>query len=292
MLPGDGDHLGGPRVADVATHDLQLRERQRDGVDVGDRPPRLAGTQRARVPDLRAEGHVQLDALDVQRPVVRVRRRPVPQPGHDAQALEALPDDVVLQLLHGADRVQEVDGREPEDPCRVRASVRRDVLVGEDGFPGPSPCRKADLRHARRVHHRDELRRAEARLRQCGIRVALLEEPFDFGELHGLSVLLVSSLCVLSFCFSAFRRRGTRGQGTQRGRESVGAPLSRRMMDVFSCSNSGGSKSSGNWTGRKLGKTWETVGKLTPSKPVGFAHASTIYMIFPRKKPQTPTPIN
>lgn len=84
MLPGDRNHLRRPRVPNMPTHDLQLWKLQRNRVDVRDRPPRLARAQRARVPDLRAEGDVQLDAFDVQRPVVRVRRREVPQPGDDA----------------------------------------------------------------------------------------------------------------------------------------------------------------------------------------------------------------
>ena len=69
--------------------DRQLREVDRDLVDVGDRAPGLRRPQRARVADLRAERHAELDAGREQRVVAAVGRRRLPQPRDHAQALEA-----------------------------------------------------------------------------------------------------------------------------------------------------------------------------------------------------------
>lgn len=139
MLPGDRDHLGRPRVANMSGDDLELGELQRDGVDVGDGAASLAGTQGARVADLRAEWDVELNALHEQRPIVRVRRRQVPQPGHDAQTLEPFVDDVVRQLCDRGDRVVQVHRRQPEDARRVRPCIPCDVGVREDLLARPPP---------------------------------------------------------------------------------------------------------------------------------------------------------
>ena len=80
----------------MPAHNPELWELQSDGVDVRDRSAGLAGAEGACVTDLRAEGNIELYAFDVEWPVVGLRRRQVPEPRHDPEALEAFAEDIVL----------------------------------------------------------------------------------------------------------------------------------------------------------------------------------------------------
>ena len=73
-----------PRDPDVPGDEHELGEVEQHVVEVRDRPPRLGRPQRARVPDLRAEGHAVLDAGDVDRVEAPVVGRQPPQPGQRA----------------------------------------------------------------------------------------------------------------------------------------------------------------------------------------------------------------
>src|SRR5207245_964558 len=75
MLAADRDHLLRPWVADVAAYDDELREVDRDLIDIGDRPTGLGGSQRTRVANLGAERHPELHTLGVQRVVAAIGRR-------------------------------------------------------------------------------------------------------------------------------------------------------------------------------------------------------------------------
>lgn len=182
MFPRHAHRLARPRPPDVPAHDLQRRKRQRHLIYMRNRPPDVAGTRRRRVAHLRQERHVQLDALGVQRPVVRVRRRQPPQPRHDAQADELLAPHVVLELRHRVHRVVQVDGGEPEDACRVGPCVFGDLRVGEDGLPRPRPGREADLRHAGAVHQCDQLVGRAREGGEGGVGVAVGEKARGFGD--------------------------------------------------------------------------------------------------------------
>ena len=74
----NGDHLLGPRVADVAADDHELRKVERHLVDIGNWPAVLRRAQWAGVTDLRAEGHAEFDTRGIQRVVAAVSRRRVP----------------------------------------------------------------------------------------------------------------------------------------------------------------------------------------------------------------------
>src|SRR3984893_6634559 len=88
MLAGYSDHFFGPRIAEVPTHDHQLRKVKGHLVDVGDRASGLRRAQRAGVTYLRAERHAAFDAFGEQRVVAAVGGWGVPEPGHHPQTHE------------------------------------------------------------------------------------------------------------------------------------------------------------------------------------------------------------
>lgn len=139
VLPCDGDHLGGPRIADVATDDLELGELEGDGVDIGDRTTGLTGAQRARMADLSTEGDVEFDAFDVQGPVVSVGGSEIPQPRHNAKSLEAFLDHIVLELLDRAHGIMQVHRRQPKDPIRICSCELGHVFVGTQDLARSPP---------------------------------------------------------------------------------------------------------------------------------------------------------
>lgn len=100
----------------------------------------------------REKRNIKLDALYEQWPVVCICRRKVPQPGHNAQALEALVSNVMIQLLHRGDGVMEVDRCETENAVWERPGVFSNLLVGGDDRARPISGRKAYLRHAGLIH--------------------------------------------------------------------------------------------------------------------------------------------
>ena len=154
VLGGQRDHLGGPRVADVATHDDQFGELKCDGVQVRDRPAGLGGAERPGVADLEAEGDSQLDAFGVQRVVAAVAGWQVPQPRHHAQRTEAKVTDAAPQLPHGIHRMGEIHRGDTREPARVAAGDRGDGVIGNERAPRPPPRAQHPGLHARRVHRR------------------------------------------------------------------------------------------------------------------------------------------
>ncbi len=85
VLVADRDHLGRPRVTDVAADDHELREVESHLVDVGDRPPGLRRPERSCVADLGAKGDTEVHAGRVERVVEPVGGRKPPQPRDDPQ---------------------------------------------------------------------------------------------------------------------------------------------------------------------------------------------------------------
>ena len=130
VLAGDGDHLLGPRIADVAAHDDQLGKVEGHLVDVGNRASGLRRPQRAGVTDLGAERHAGLDAFGEQRVVAAVGGRRVPQPGHHPQAHESF-GDPAPQLADRLHRTVEVDRGQTGKPVRVQPDPFRDLVVGD-----------------------------------------------------------------------------------------------------------------------------------------------------------------
>src|SRR3989442_9471489 len=120
VLPGDRDHLLGPRPADVAADDAQLREVERDLVDVR-RTPRLRGKEGPGVADLRLERHVELRRLGVEGIVGAVGRGLPPEERLDAERDEAAVPDVVLELAHRAHDVRRARVVLAEDTPWARA---------------------------------------------------------------------------------------------------------------------------------------------------------------------------
>lgn len=84
------------------------------------------------MPDLGEEGNVKLNALDEERPVMRICRRQVPQPWHDTQSFEALDANVMIKLLYGSDRVMKVDARKAKDSIGISTRVLGNFGIGED----------------------------------------------------------------------------------------------------------------------------------------------------------------
>ncbi|HYN52102.1 MAG TPA: hypothetical protein VES62_14355 [Thermoleophilaceae bacterium] len=129
MLARDGDHLFGPGITDVPADDDQLREVERNLVDVWDRPPCLGRPQRPGVADLREERNIQLDARREERVVPAIRGRSLPQPRHDAQALEAQLGHAATKLAHRLHRLVEVDGGDSRKPVLVLADPAGHLVV-------------------------------------------------------------------------------------------------------------------------------------------------------------------
>jgi hypothetical protein len=163
VLAGERHHLLRPRVADVAGDDHQVREIERHVVEVGDRAAGLRRAQGAGVADLRAERDAQLDTLRVERVVAAVVRRPAPEPRHHAQALEPELGDAAAQLPHRADRVAQVDRREPAEPVGVLRDPRGDLVVGDQRPVRRVPGADQAVVDAARVH-RDQRRGQRDRL--------------------------------------------------------------------------------------------------------------------------------
>jgi hypothetical protein len=59
----------------VTTDDHEVREVERDPIEIRNRTAGLRGMQRSGVPDLQTERHAELDALRVERIVAAVVRR-------------------------------------------------------------------------------------------------------------------------------------------------------------------------------------------------------------------------
>src|SRR5206468_8464729 len=150
VLPGDRDHLLGPRPADVPADDAQLREVERHLVDVG-WTARLRREEGAGVADLRLERHVELGRLGVERVVGAVGRRLPPEERLDAERDEAAVADVVLELADGAHDVRRARVVLAEDAAGVRALGPGHGLVVAGHERRPAAVAVHRLDHARPV---------------------------------------------------------------------------------------------------------------------------------------------
>jgi hypothetical protein len=139
VLGREGDHLGHPRDADVTPDDLQVRELERDVVQVGNGAARLRRTERPGVTDLQAEGDAELGALGVEPVVAAVVGREVPEPGQDAQRPEAELAHAAPELAHRVHRAVEIDRADAHQAARVGTHVCRHLVVGDERALRPPP---------------------------------------------------------------------------------------------------------------------------------------------------------
>ena len=118
-------------MPDMSAHDGQLRERERNLVQVRHWTSSLGRHQRSSVAHLRAERDPQLDAGDVERKVMFVVGRKFPQPWHHAKRLQAQFGNCAAQLAHSFHRIHEVDGSYTGETIRPLPRNLRDLIIGE-----------------------------------------------------------------------------------------------------------------------------------------------------------------
>ncbi len=167
ILRRQRDHLVGPGIADVPADDRQLREVEGHAVEIGNRPPRLRGLQRPRVPHLKAEGNAQLHALRVERVVAPVIRRQLPQPRQHPQPHEAKLLHRAAKLAHRLHRLRQVHRRHPEEAVGMGRHEGRHLIVVDQRPLRPPPSRHQRLRHPSSVErpHRQPQRDRRRNLR-------------------------------------------------------------------------------------------------------------------------------
>src|SRR5205823_3200181 len=85
VLRRERDHLCTPGVTDVAAYDPQLRELERDAVEIRNGATGLGLAEGAGVANLETERDAELDALGIEGIVAAVVRGEVPQPGYDPE---------------------------------------------------------------------------------------------------------------------------------------------------------------------------------------------------------------
>src|SRR5207244_9769201 len=125
-------HLGAPRIADVASDDLELRELARHVVEVRNRPAGLRGAERPRVADLQAERDAELDAFGVERVVAAIVGRQVPEPRHDAQRAESELANAAAELTDGVERAVKVDRGDTDQAVGISPHAGRDLVVADE----------------------------------------------------------------------------------------------------------------------------------------------------------------
>ena len=112
--------------------DRQVRELERHVVEVGDRPPRLRWLQRPRVTRLQAERHAKLRTLGVDRIVAAVVRGQVPEPGDNADRLEAELLHAAPHLSHGFYRPGDVHGADADETIGGLTHEAVDLVVADE----------------------------------------------------------------------------------------------------------------------------------------------------------------
>jgi len=122
----------------VAAYDLQLRELERDAVEIRNGPTRLGLAEGAGVANLEAERDAELDALGIEGIVAAIVRGEVPQPGYDPEGSKAELANASAQLAHGVHRAVEVDRGDSQEPGGI-AAYEGCYLVVRDERPLRSP---------------------------------------------------------------------------------------------------------------------------------------------------------
>jgi len=164
-LHGEGRELVEPGESDVPADDDELGEIEHHVLQVRNEPPGFGPFERPGVADLRAERHAGIDARRVDRIVVPIIWRQVPQPRHDAHADKTLAVDPTSNLTHRLHGTREVDACEATKACWRAVDLTVHLVVADKFAFRPVPGRQkrnVDVRLVHRLQCRFDARENKA----------------------------------------------------------------------------------------------------------------------------------